>query len=140
MRAFRICGSLWLLGALLIAIGCGSANTYVKKGPEKKTDTVTINNCKADPDTVRVPKGSTLTWINDPLESPTHTYTIKFHGKKPIASDTAPTGQGQTITGDFACSALGWVSSSHCMYAYDLIQDGSTKCPDPGVHVGSGGP
>ena len=140
MRAFRICGCLWLLGALLSVVGCGGANSYVKKGPEKATNTVTINNCKADPDTVLVPKGSTLTWVNDPLESPPHTYIVKFHDKKPIASATAPTGQGQTITGDTACTALGWISSSHCMYPYDLIQDGTTICKDPGVHVGSGGP
>lgn len=140
MRAFKIVSCLWMLGALLSVVGCGGASTYVKKGAEKKTDTVTINNCKADPDTALVPKGSTLTWINDPLESPPHTYTIQFPGKKPIASATAPTGQGQTITGDFACSTFGWISSSHCMYPYNLVQDGSKTCPDPGVHVGSGGP
>jgi plastocyanin len=83
MKAFRICGCLWLMGALLSVVAGGGAHTYVKKGPEKATNTVTLNNCKADPDTVRVAKGSTLTWINDPLESPAHTYTVKFRSEKP---------------------------------------------------------
>jgi hypothetical protein len=140
MREFKICGYLVLFGALLSAGGCSGVNSYLKKGPEKATNTVTINNCKADPDTALVPKGSTLTWMNDPLESPPHVYTVKFRGKKPIASMTAPIGQAQAIIGDFACSSLGWISVSHCIYPYDLIQDGTTTCPDPGVHVGPGGP
>ena len=136
MRAFRLCVS-GLLAALLALTGCG-ARPYVKKGPEKKSDTVTINNCVADPDTVKVPKGHTLTWNLDPRESPPHTYAIKFGSKKPIANGTAPTGQGQTVTGDTSCTLFGWISSKNCLFPYQLIQDGSKTCKDPGVHVGGG--
>ena len=136
MRAFQLCVS-GLLAALLALKGCG-ASPNVKKGPEKKSDTVTINNCIADPDTVKVPKGHTLTWNVDPQESPPHTYTIKFGSKKPLANGTAPTGQGQTVTGDTSCTLFGWISSNNCMFPYQLIQDGSKTCKDPGVHVGGG--
>lgn len=137
MRAFRLCIS-GLLAALLALTGCG-ASSYTKKGQEKKSDTVTINNCVADPDTVIVPKGNTLTWKGDPQESPPHTYTIKFGSKKPIANPTVPTGQGQTVTGDLSCTLFGWISSKNCLFPYQLIQDDTkTTCKDPGVHVGGG--
>jgi len=136
MGAFRLCLSA-LLAATLGLTGCG-AHSYVKKGPEKPSDTVTINNCVADPDTVKVPKGHTLTWNVDPLESPKHGYTIKFGSKKPIANPTAPTGQGQIVTGDISCTLFGWISANNCLFPYQLIQDGGKTCPDPGVHVGGG--
>lgn len=135
MRAFRLCIS-GLLAALLALTGCG-ASPYTKKGPEVKSDTVKIHNCIADPDTVIVPKGNTLTWNVDPPESPPHAYTITFGSKKPVANPTVPTGQGQKVTGDLACTLFGWISSKNCLFPYDLIQDG-TKCKDPGVHVGGG--
>lgn len=135
MRAFRLCVS-GLLAAVFGLTGCGT-RSYVRKGPEKKSDIVTIKNCAADPDTVIVPEGHTLTWNVDPLESPQHSYTIKFDKKKPIANPTAPTGQGQKVTGDLSCTLFGWISSKNCLFPYELIQDG-TKCKDPGVHVGGG--
>jgi hypothetical protein len=132
MRVFRICGCLLLLVPLLGILGCGSS-AYVKKGPEVKTNTVKISNCKADPDTVQVPKDDTLTWTIDSLD--VHTYSIKFPGRKPISLSTVPTGQGQKVNGDFWCNYGGWISTSACVYPYDLVQDGSKTCPDPGVHV-----
>jgi plastocyanin len=132
MRAFRICGC-WLLSVALLGIlGCGNT-TYTKKGPEVKTNTVKISNCKADPDTAQVPKGDTLTWTIDP--SDTHTYSIKFTKSTPVSSSTVPTGQGQKVTGDFFCNTLGGISTSLCVYSYNLVQDSSKTCPDPGVHV-----
>jgi hypothetical protein len=132
MRAFRICGRWLFLVPLLGLFGCGSS-AYLKKGPEVKTSTVTIKNCTATPDTVQIPEGDTLTWINDP--SDTHAYSISFPKHKPVPSPSVPTGQGQTITGDFWCNHLGGISSSLCLYPYNLIQDGSKTCPDPGVHI-----
>lgn len=132
MRAFRICGCWLLLVTLLGILGCGNT-TYSKKGPEVKTNTVKINNCKADPDTAQVPKGDTLTWTIDP--SDTHTYSITFPKSTPVSSSTVPTGQGQKIKGDFWCNSLGGISTNLCVYAYNLVQDGSKTCPDPGVHV-----
>ncbi len=137
MRAFRLCLSA-LIAAVLGLTGCG-ARSYVKKGPEKKSDTVTINNCVADPDTVKVPKGQTLTWKVDPQESPPHTYTIEFGSKNPIASSMVPTGQAQKVKGDLSCTLFGWISSKNCLFPYNLIQDDTkTTCKDPGVHVGGG--
>jgi len=141
MRAFRLCLSA-LLAAILGLTGCGP-RAYVRKGPEKKSNFVTIKECVADPDTVRVAKGDTLTWKVDTLESSKYTYTIDFHSKKPIKNSTAPTGQGQTITGDTSCTLLGWIIPNNCLFPYDLVQQDisthiSTTCHDPGVHVGGG--
>jgi hypothetical protein len=132
MRVFRICGYLLLLVPLFGIVGCGSA-AYVIKGPEVKTNTVKISNCKADPDTVQVPKGDTLYWNPDPPDG--HTYSIKFPGRKPISLSTVPTGQGQKVNGDFLCNYGGWASTKLCVYSYDLVQIGVKTCPDPGVHV-----
>src|SRR5436853_7927751 len=99
MRALTGWSCLAIAASLLTA-GC-SRSIYVTKGPEVATDTVKVSNCKADPDTVRVPKGSTLTWTIDPPDG--HTYSISFPHRKPISSATAPTGQGQNVTGDFWC-------------------------------------
>lgn len=134
MKAFKTISSLMLTGALLGFSGCATS-TYVRKGADVKTDTVKIKDCTADPDTALVPKGKNLTWVVDPLESPPHTYTVQFQGKKPIASSTAPTGQAQQVNGDLSCTVFGGISASACLFPYNLIQDGTKKCPDPGVHV-----
>ena len=132
MRVFRICGYLLLLVPLLGNVGCGGP-AYVMKGPEVETNTVKISNCKADPDTVKVPKGDTLTWIIDPHDG--HAYSIKFPKSKPVSLSTVPTGQGQKVIGDFWCNYGGWASTNLCKYSYNLVQDGASTCPDPGVHV-----
>jgi hypothetical protein len=132
MRTFRICGCWLFLVPLLGFLGCGSSG-YVAKGPELKSNTVTINNCNANPDTVQVPEGNTVNWIIDP--SDTHTYSISFPKHKPVASPTIQTGQGQTIIGDGWCNHVGWIKPSLCLYPYNLIQDGGKTCPDPGVHI-----
>lgn len=137
MRGFRICSCGLFLVPLLGLLGCGSS-AYVKKGPELKTNTVKISNCNANPDTVQVPEGDTLTWTIDPPDG--HTYSISFPKSKPVPSPSVPTGQGQTVTGDFWCNHLGGISSSLCLYPYNLIQDGGVQnggknCPDPGVHI-----
>jgi len=132
MRAFRICSCLLLAGLLLGIPGCASS-TYVKKGPEVKTNVVKISNCKADPDTVQVPKDQMLTWKIEPPDG--HTYSISFPKRKPVSSSTVPPGQDQKVTGDGWCTAGGWLISTWCEYPYNLIQDSSTICHDPGVHV-----
>ncbi len=134
MRSLKICSCLLLAGLLLGIAGCAKS-AYVKKGPEVLTNVVKINNCKADPDTAKVPKGQTLTWTIDPVDG--HSYSIHFPGRKPIASADAPTGQAQTVIGDTQCSLSFGLFGE---YGYNLIQDDTKTCPDPGVHVGSGGP
>ena len=130
MRAFRIFGCLLLASALLGIAGC--AKSYVKKGAETQSNTVTINNCSATPDWVKVPRGQTLTWTISPPDG--HTYSINFPGSSPVASSTVPPGQAQKVVGDFWCNTLGWMGS-YCEFQYNLIQDGRKTCPDPGVHV-----
>jgi hypothetical protein len=132
MRAFSICGCSLLLVPLLGILGC-SNSAYVKKGPEVYTNTVKISACVANPDTAQVHKGDTLTWIVDPSDP--STYSINFPKHKPTSSSTVPTGQSQHVTGDSWCSAFGWISTSACVYPYDLVQDGKKTCPDPGVHI-----
>lgn len=132
MRGFRICVYLLLVVPLLDIVGCGGP-AYVMKGPEVETNLVTVSNCKAVPDTALVSKEDTLTWIKD--QNDPHTYSIKFRKRKPVSLDTVPTGQGQKVNGDFACNWGGWADKNWCLYAYDLIQDGVTRCKDPGVHV-----
>jgi plastocyanin len=111
MRGLRISVYLLLMAALLGIVGCGGP-AYVMKGPEVKANKVTINNCAADPDTVQVPRGDTLTWANDPADL--HTYTIHFRKSKPVSSSTFPTGQGQKVDGDFACNYGGWAYENWC--------------------------
>jgi hypothetical protein len=130
MRAFRVCGCCLLLLPLLGVFGCSRSASYVKKGPEVKTDTVKIlANCTADPDTAGVPRGHTLTW-----NVPDSTYTIHFPKNKPIASADPTPGHGQSVTGDFGCNYLGGISDTFCVYEYDVMKD-SKKCSDPGIHV-----
>jgi hypothetical protein len=142
MRVFRICGCLLLLVLLPGILGCGS-RAYVKKGPEvdAKTvnNTVTICNCKANPDTVKIPENQILTWVVDSHD--VNTYSISFPKKSPFSSSTVPTGQGLKVKKDFWCKTLGAISTSLCVYPYNLIQypkdTPPTTCHDPGVHVGS---
>ena len=134
MRTFRICGCFLMLFPLLGILGC-TKSAYVKKGPEVRTNTVKISACTANPDTARVPKGTTLTWIIDPPDG--HSYSVSFPNRTPVSSSTVPIGQAQTVTGDFWCNSLGWTSPGLCLYGYNVVQDGSKTCPDPGVHVGS---
>jgi hypothetical protein len=132
MRAFRICGYCLLLLPLLGISGCSRAPGYTKKGAEVRTDVVRLlANCTADPDTAGVPKGDTLTWI---AADSVHSYKVHFSNAKPIATADPTTGQGQPVTGDFACNNFRWLSESFCVYGYDLIVDGAT-CKDPGIHV-----
>jgi plastocyanin len=142
MRASKI-GCLLVLSGAAVMLNCGGSTAYTKKGPEKPGNTVTINNCNADPDTIAVHKGDVVTWNVDPLESPKHTYSVSFSGRKPIASSTAPTGQGQNITSDFWCNNGNWIYEKWCVYGYNLIQTDVSPpktCPDPGVHIIPGGP
>ena len=132
MRVFQICGCLLLSAPLLGIVGCGGS-AYVKKGPEVKASTVKVNNCKAEPDTAQVFKKDPLIWTVDPPDG--HTYSIKFPHATPVASPTVPIGQTQNVSGDLWCNSLGGVITSLCVYPYDLIQDGTKTCPDPGVHV-----
>jgi hypothetical protein len=128
MRAFRICCVLCL--PLLGILGC-SDNAYTKKGPETQTNTVTINNCNASPDTARVHRGDNLTWS----VADAHSYSINFKGRTPFSSHTVPPGQSQKANGEFWCNTFGGIHGDYCVYSYDLVQDGSTTCPDPGVHI-----
>jgi len=132
MRVFQICGCLLLSAPLLGIVGCGGS-AYVKKGPEVKASTVKVNNCKAEPDTAQVFKNDPLIWTVDPPDG--HTYSIKFPHATPVASPSVPIGQTQNVSGDLWCNSLGGVITSLCVYPYDLIQDGTKTCPDPGVHV-----
>jgi hypothetical protein len=132
MRAIRFCGYWLLLVSVLGNLGCGRG-AYVKKGPEIKTNTITINNCNATPDSAQVSINDTLTWVVDPTDS--HTYSINFPHNKPISSATVPPGQGQQVAGDFACKHGHWLSDSFCVYPYNLIQVKVKTCPDPGVHI-----
>jgi len=135
MRAFKICGCALLVAVLIGILGCDN-NSYVRKGAEVKANVVTINNCTATPDTVKVPKGETLTWKIDAGDL--HSYSIQFPKSTPLSSSSVPPGQDQTVTGDGWCNHGGWLVESWCVYRYNLIQDGSKTCPDPGVHVGPG--
>jgi hypothetical protein len=129
MRAFRICCCV-ICAPLLGILGCNN-NTYTKKGPETKSNTVTIANCSATPDTAQVHRGDDLTWsIGD-----AHSYSITFKGHTPFSSSTVPPGQSQKANGEFWCNTFGGIHGDYCVYAYDLVQDGSKTCPDPGVHI-----
>lgn len=132
MRAYRVWACCVLSVPLLGIVGCSNA-TYVRKGPETPTNAVTIKNCAANPDTALVAKGDTLTWNIDASDS--HTYSIKFPQHTPFSASNVPPGQAQKANGDFWCNTLGGINSNLCLYSYNLVQDGSKTCPDPGVHV-----
>jgi len=114
-------------------LGCGRSVAYLHKGPEVAISTITIKDCLANPDTAQVKMGDTLTWTVD--QADTHSYSVYFPKNKPIASPTVPTGQGQPVTGDFACKYFGWLIASNCVYPYNLIQVGVQTCKDPGIHM-----
>jgi hypothetical protein len=133
MGISRICSCLLLLATLLGISSC-SGSTYVKKGPETKTNTVKISSCKANPDTAQVPRNDNLTWIIDPPDG--HTYSVVFPKSTPFSLSTIQTGQAQRVNGTFLCNALGAISTGLCVYPYNLLQnDTKIICPDPGVHV-----
>jgi hypothetical protein len=137
MRIFRICCCLLLLASLLGILDCGGS-AYTKKGPEvegnKVSNIVKISNCTATPDTVKVYKNDPLTWTADPPDG--HQYSVKFNHSTPLSTNTVPIGQTQTVIGDFWCNSLGGIITNLCVYPYDVIQDATTTCKDPGVHVG----
>jgi hypothetical protein len=138
----RIC-ALFLASPLAFTIACGGgARHYTQKHPEIHADSVTINNCDANPDTVDVYDGQTLTWTVDPTDS--NTYTIAFGDSRPVspkssdASHASP--DAQKIQKDSWCKYAGWVHEGYCKYDYTLSKKGSsTPCPDPGIHIIPGG-
>jgi len=133
MKRPRICANC-LLSILLIGIlGCGGSVSYLKKGPEVITNTITINNCLATPDTAQVPDNTIVTWIVDTSDS--HTYSINFPKSKPFPTSTISPGKGQTAQRDSACKYFSWLNANYCVYAYNLIQVGVQTCKDPGLHV-----
>jgi hypothetical protein len=138
MRIFKLC-CLLLVSPVMLTIACGGGATrYTAKHPEIHADTVTINNCDANPDTVDVYGGQTLTWTAPSTDS--NTYIIAFGDSRPIspksitASNSSP--NAQNIQKDSWCKYLGWASGGYCKYDYTLTKKGSsTPCPDPGVHI-----
>jgi len=125
MRTFRIC---WILCVPLLGIlGCTNSN---HKG---EPITVTITNCKADPEMVEVYRGDDLTWKIAPSDN--QKYSISFKGHTPVSSSTFPAGQSHKVTGDPWCNVLGRFRDDYCRYRYDLVPDGSKTCADPGVHI-----
>lgn len=132
MSACRVWACCVLSVPLLSIVGCSSA-PYVRKGPETPTNTVKINNCAANPDTALVAKGDMLTWNIDASDH--NQYLIKFRQHTPFATSAVPPGQAQKANGDFWCNTLGGINGNLCVYGYDLVQNGSKTCPDPGVHV-----
>jgi hypothetical protein len=139
MTISKICALLLVPPlAFTIACGGGSATRYTPKHPEIQADSVTINNCDANPDAVDVYDGQTLTWTVSPTDS--NTYIIAFGDSRPISpqsstvSNSSP--NAQKIQKDTGCKYLGWASSGYCKYDYTLTKRGSpTHCPDPGVHI-----
>jgi len=131
MKTFGSLGSALLLSSMLGILSCNSA-TYVPKGAEVRTNTVTITDCVASPDTVQVNLDDTLTWVNGPSDK--NQYSIHFD-RTPLPANDVQTGQGQKVKGDFWCNDLRSIHAAYCVYPYDLIKVGGGKCPDPGVHV-----
>src|ERR1700692_1490253 len=131
MKTFGSLGCALLLLSMLGILSCNNAS-YVRKGAEVKTNTVTITDCVASPDTVQINLNDTLTWLND--SSDKNQYTIHFE-RTPLPANDAPTGQGQKVKGDFWCNHLHSIHADYCVYPYDLIKADGKKCPDPGVHV-----
>jgi PBP1b-binding outer membrane lipoprotein LpoB len=129
MRLIKIL--LVAVGLPLLLIGCSAK--YTMKGPEKDASAVTLNNCQADPDTIRVHKDADFDWIVAAADS--HTYTVNFKGRTPISVSTVTVSANlkdnpHKAKGDTWCSVFG-----SCTFAYTLTQENGTTCPDPGVHV-----
>jgi PBP1b-binding outer membrane lipoprotein LpoB len=119
------------VGLPLLLSGCSAK--YTMKGPEKEAKEVTINNCQADPDTIRVHKDADFDWGVPQTDS--HTYTVTFKGRTPISVSSVTVSATQKdnphkAKGDLLCSVLG-----SCKFPYTLTQGNGTTCPDPGVHV-----
>ena len=134
MRAFRLSICLLLGASLTFLAGCGFTAAYTAKGAEVQTNSVTIANCTATPDTAKIEEGDSITWTATPADG--HTYAVHFPGRKPIPVADVPTSQPQPITPDFWCKdSIGLL----CKYGYRVIQDPNTAhpvtCRDPGVHV-----
>jgi len=139
MAASKLCIPL-LVSSLVVAVACGggsNASHFNAKHPEKKSDTVKISQCDADPDMVDVSDGQTLTWKVDNTDPVT--YTISFASSSPVpsavshASSSSP--NAQVIHKTLGCSLWGWISDDSCKYYYSLQNGPSTVCPDPGVHI-----
>jgi len=142
MKIFKLY-SLLLASLLMLMIACGGGATrYRAKHPKIHADNVTITDCDANPDTVDVYDGQTLTWTVAPTDP--NTYTIAFGDSRPIppksitASNSSP--NAQRIQKDSLCRYGGWAYGGYCQYDYTLTKKGSsTPCPDPGVHIIPGG-
>jgi len=123
MRTFRTCCCI-LCVPLLGILGC--TNSHTKGQPV----TVTITNCKANPDRVDVHRGDDLTWNIEQPDS--HSYSISFKGHTPFSSSTVPPGQSQKVVGDLSCNYFGWIHGDFCWYPYAVV---GSNCADPGVHI-----
>ncbi len=117
-------------GSLLLLAGC--AQGYKAKGPEREASVVNLDNCQADPDTVRVHKKSNVSWSVAKTDS--HAYTIQFK-RTPIPESSVKVSANvqdtpHMVKGDFWCDTVG-----SCLYGYTLTKEDGSVCPDPGFHV-----
>lgn len=129
MRLIALC---WIFAAVLLLLLVGCSSGYRKKGVEREASVVQLETCQADPDTVLVHKGGTVSWSVPKTDS--HTYTIQFKST-PIPESTVTVNANahdnpHPVKGDFWCKAVG-----SCLYAYTLTKEDGSICPDPGVHV-----
>lgn len=134
MRIITICGCLLVAGSLLLLAACAKSPQNLKmKGPERDASVVNLDSCRADPDWVRVHKGSNVSW-SVPATDP-NTYTIQFK-KAPIPEPTVKVSahapdRPHRVEGDILCT----LKLGSCLYPYTVIMDNGAVCPDPGVHV-----
>jgi hypothetical protein len=141
MRTIRGYGYCLLLVQLLGIVGCEERKYQpVYTGVDV---TVKFNNCVATPDWQPLHLKDRVTWKIDPAETPSHTYSINFT-TSPVPSSTYTVSPGpgtspQTVAGSAQCGASPYPPPSStnvsCYFPYKLIQDGTTSCPDPGLHV-----
>ncbi len=121
-----------MIAVLLVAMFSGCSASYKMKGAEKASGVVTIDSCRAEPDTVIVEEGKDLKWQVASTDS--HTYTIDF-SRSPFAESSTTVGsqaedKPHKAKKDFWCKVFG-----ACKFAYTLTPQGAPVCPDPGVHV-----
>ncbi len=138
MRIIATCGCLLAAGSLLLLATCAkespeSEKIRLMKGPEREASVVNLDSCRADPDWVRVRKGSNVSWNVPATDS--HTYTIQFK-KTPIPEPTVKVSANapdkpHPVKGDILCT----LRLGSCLYAYTLTMENGAVCPDPGVHV-----
>lgn len=138
MRIITRWSRLLAIGSLLVFAACGrespeAEKVRLAKGPEKDSSVVNLDSCRADPNWVRVHKGSNVSWIV-PTTDP-HTYTLQFK-KTPIPESTVKVSANapdkpHRVEGDIWCT----VKLGSCLYDYTLTTEGGKPCPDPGVHV-----